>query len=225
MQHWHGLHWLCLVEEQTPGSSGLVTNWPRGLQITLLPDLPKPSMLRQTQRGYATTTVIINSTHCEADHGCMQGFDLQKAWKTLRSIFTPRPVRPVLFEEPPQDRDPPQDSAATSEQAPTAAEAEPEALIELFTPEATAPEQALQEPVAAAAVEARPEASSVQEADEAQSRPGVAVMEREPETTSIRLEAQVVKDISKVTPCSQAQKTIPLAAAVLALLLIVADAV
>ena len=136
----------------------------------------------------------------------LQASSLQRAWQTLRSIFTPRPVRPVQLEEPSQAQEPTpasqeasQETAATPEQALT-----PVVASQPKTEQQRSQEEQPAVVVTAADMPAAAEAASTQEcaaaAEESESRAGVAVLEREePAEATSRLEAQVVKEISKVS--------------------------
>ena len=131
----------------------------------------------------------------------LQGFNLQSAWQALRSIFTPRPARPVQLEGPPappeEPREEPQEELqgppAIKEQIPTTSVTTEQELQQQQQPPGVT---AAAEPALAETAHDSEVAAAVQPIEVTA---GAAVMEREvPEEATTRLEAQVVKEISKV---------------------------
>ena len=131
----------------------------------------------------------------------LQGFNLQSAWQALRSILTPRPARPVQLEEPPAPQEEPREEAQEELQGPPAIKEQiPTTSV---TTEQELQQQQQQPGVTAAAELALAETAQDSEvavaAQPIQVTAGAALMEREvPEEATTRLEAQIVKEISKV---------------------------
>ena len=138
--------------------------------------------------------------HHAIEAGVLQDFNLQSAWQALRSIFTPRPARPIQLEGPPapteEPREEPQEELqgppAIKEQIPTTSVTTQQELQQQQQPGVTA----AAEPALAETAHDSEIAAAVQPIEVTA---GAAVMEREVrEEATTRLEAQVVKEISKV---------------------------